>query len=54
MWVAHTLKKQVCISTQGWKGAKMEWRKTHDRSGAGEEGYVAIGAGCEGGERDGT
>ena len=27
--------------------------KEYDRSSAGEEGYAAICAGCEGGERDG-
>ena len=26
----------------------------HDKSGAGEEGYAVICAGCEGSERDGT
>ena len=27
--------------------------KEHDRSGAREEGYAAVCAGCEGGERNG-
>ena len=32
------------ISTQKWQGVKVE----HDRSSAGEEGYAAIFAECEG------
>ena len=28
--------------------------QAHDRSGADEEGYAVLRAGCEGGERDGT
>ena len=26
LWVTHTSNTRICISTQGWQGAKMEWR----------------------------
>ena len=35
------------------KGARRSGGKEHNRSSAGEEGYAAICAGCEGGERNG-
>ena len=35
------------------KGARWSEYEEHDRSSAGEEGYPAICAGCEGGERNG-
>ena len=36
------------------RGQYGEGGKEHDKSGAGEEGFPALCAGCEGSERDGT
>ena len=47
-------KHRSWISTQGWQGAKTDGDKEHDRSGAGEEGYASLYAGCEGIERNGS
>ena len=35
------------------RGLRRNGYKEHDKSSAGEEGYAAICAGCEGGEKDG-
>ena len=53
VWITHTSNTRICINTQGWQGAKIEWSKEQDRPGAGEEGYAAFYAGCEGSERNG-
>ena len=47
VWVTHTL------CTMDGKGSRWGEGKEHDRSGAGEEGYAALCAGCEGSERNG-
>ena len=39
---------------KGSKGSRWSRGKEDDRSGAGEEGYAALFAGCEGSERIGT
>ena len=44
----------MCRSTQECQRVKVVQKLKHVRSGACEEGYAAISAGCKGGERDGT
>ena len=52
MWVIQTLNTGVYISIRAGKGSKRSAGKKYDKSGAGEEGYAAICAGCEVSERN--